>query len=83
MTIYPIQCHQTIEIYLCNCHQFKCDRIRVNSLPNNKILELSKSKAFADDKINLDKILKFVFGRVKNIVGKGETAGYHFVLIIG
>ena len=52
-----------------------------NSLPNNKILNLSKFKAFADDNIILTKKLKFVLGRVENIVGKGKNAGYqHFLL---
>ena len=37
------------------------------SLPNNKILDLSKLKGFADDKINVTKKLKFVLGRVENI----------------
>ena len=54
---------------------------RFNSLPNNKILTLTKLKAFADDKIVVIKKLKFVLGRVENIVGKGENAGYqHFLL---
>ena len=53
----------------------------INSLPNNKILDWSKLKAFADNKINLTKKSKFVLGRVENIVGKGENAGYqHFLL---
>ena len=52
-----------------------------NSLPNNNILDLSKLKAFADDKIQLTKIMIFVFDRIENIVGKGENAGYpHFLL---
>ena len=52
-----------------------------NSLPNDKILDQSELKAFADDKINVNKNLKFVFGQVENIVGKGENAGYqHFLL---
>ena len=56
------------------CRQF-------NSLPNNKIYGLSKSKALADDKINVSEKLKFDLGRVENIVGKGENAGYqHFLL---
>ena len=46
-----------------------------NSLPNNKILDLSKLKAFADDKINLIQKLKSKPGRVENTVGKGENAG--------
>ena len=37
-------------------------------------------KAFADDKIIGTEILKFVFGWVENIVGKGENAGcQHFL----
>ena len=46
-----------------------------------KILDWSKLKAFADDKINVSKILEIGLGRVENIVGKGENAGYqHFLL---
>ena len=48
-------------------------------LPNNKILDHSKLKAFADDKINVTAKQKFVLGRVENIVGEGKNAGYqHF-----
>ena len=39
-----------------NAKVFTCT---VNSLPNNKILNLSKLKAFADDKINVSQKLKF------------------------
>ena len=45
-------------------------RLRVNSLPNDKMLDLSKLKAFADDKINATQKLKFAQGSVENIVGK-------------
>ena len=51
----------------------------VNSLPNNKILAQSKLKALADGKINVIQKLKFVSGRVENILGKGENAGYHVI----
>ena len=52
-----------------------------NSLPKDKFLDCSKFKAFADDKLNLAKKLEFELGRVENIVGKGENAGYqHFLL---
>ena len=51
-----------------------------NSLPNDKILDWSKLKAFADAKINVTQMLKFVFTMVENIVGKEENAGYHFLL---
>ena len=51
-----------------------------NSLPNNKILDQSKLKAFANEKINENQNMKFLLGRVENIVGKGENAGYqHFL----
>ena len=44
----------------------------LNSLPNDKFLNLSKLKAFADDKVNLAEKLKLVLGGVENIVGKEE-----------
>ena len=50
-----------------------------NSSPNDKTLDWSKMKAFADDKMNLNENLKCVLGRIENIVAKGEKAGYqHF-----
>ena len=56
-------------------------RLRFNSLPNDKILNWSKLKAFADVKIYVTEELKFVLGRIDKIVGKGENAGYqHFLL---
>ena len=52
-----------------------------NSLPNNKILDWSKLKAFAVDKNKVLKMMLFVFNRVEKIVGKRENAGYqHFLL---
>ena len=44
-----------------------------------QILRLVQIESFAEDKINLTENLKFVLGRVENIVGKGENAGYHSV----
>ena len=53
-----------------------------NSSPNDKILDWSKLKAFADNKINETEKLKFVLGVAENTVGKGENAGYqHFLLL--
>ena len=53
----------------------------INSLPNEKILDVTKSKAFADDKINEAQMVISVFNRVENNVGKRENAGYqHFLL---
>ena len=54
---------------------------KVNSLPNNKILEQSNLKDFTNDKVNVTYVTNFVLGRVENIVRKGENAGYqHFLL---
>ena len=56
------------------------------TLPNDKFVDWSKLKAFADDKLKETKRLKIVLGRVEKIVGKGENAGYHcnqhFVLFL-
>ena len=53
----------------------------LNPLPNDKILDLPKLKAFADDKSNVTQNIKAVFHRIENIVGKEENAGYqHFLL---
>ena len=53
----------------------------LTSYQTTKIFDWTKLKAFADDKINVNGKLKFWFGRVENIVGKGENAGYqHFLL---
>ena len=53
----------------------------VNALPNDKILDVTKLKASADDKINVVQMVIYVFHRVENIVGKAENAGYqHFLL---
>ena len=41
-----------------------------NSLPNDKFLDSSNLKAFADNKLNLAEKLKFVLGRVETIVRK-------------
>ena len=55
--------------------------VQFNFLLNDEILDWSKLKVFAEDKININEKLKFCSGRVENIVGKGENAGYqHFLL---
>ena len=52
--------------------------LRINPLPDNKILAMSKFKAFADDNFNMS---HFFYDRVENIVGKGENAGDQYFLI--
>ena len=65
--------HQPAEFYF-STHPFNC-------LPNDKIFDATKLKAFADDKTNVAQIMISVSDRVENIVGKGENAGYqHFLL---
>ena len=44
----------------------------LNSLPNDKFLDSSKLKAFADDKLNWSE--KSNFRRVENTGGKGQIA---------
>ena len=52
-----------------------------NILPNDRILDWSNLKAFADDTINVNRKFKFDMGRIGNIVGKGENAGYRHILL--
>ena len=53
----------------------------VNPLPDVKILDLSRLKAFADGNLNVYQKLTLTLGIIENIVGKGENAGYqHFLL---
>ena len=56
--------------------------LSVNPLPNDKILDWFKFKALADDRIYVTKKKnENCFGNGRNIVGKGENAGYqHFPL---
>ena len=55
--------------------------INASPLANNKILDWYRLKALADDKIYMTEKLKFVLGRLENIVGKGENAGYQYFLL--
>ena len=53
----------------------------LNPFPHDKILDLTKLKAFADDKLNVSKMIISVFDRVENIVEKGEivcTSNFSF-----
>ena len=47
-----------------------------NALPNDKFLDWSKLKVLEDYKINVTEQLKLDLGRVENIMGKGENAGF-------
>ena len=51
-----------------------------NSLPNDKISDVTKLKAFADDKLNVARIMIYLLDRVENTVGNEENAGYQYFL---
>ena len=53
----------------------------IKPLPDDKILDWSKLKAFAEDKSNVTKMIISVFDRVENIVEKGEIARYEQFLL--
>ena len=54
--------------------------IPIYPLTDNKVLAISKLKAFADDNFSVAQMVQFYSDRVKN-VGKGENAGFqHFLL---
>ena len=56
---------------------------KVPYLPNDKILELTEMRAFADDKVNDAKMMIFFLDRVEKLWGKGKNAGYqHFILFL-
>ena len=84
------------ESYSSSASPFKLDRSEIchsleglrntshsiNPLPNDKILLQSKLKAFADNKLKVIQLAKFVMDKIENIVGKEENAGYqHFLLL--
>ena len=55
--------------------------MQLNPFPNYRILDMTKLEAFADDKLNVAKMMIYLFNWVENTVGKGENAGYqHFLL---
>ena len=53
----------------------------LNPLPNDKILDVTELKEFADDKLNIAEMMISLFDRAENTVGKGENSGnQHFLL---
>ena len=52
------------------------------TLQTTKFYTSPNAKAFTDDrKIHATQKLKFLLGRVENIMGKGENAGYQHILL--
>ena len=64
-----------ISYFINNTPSYFSQILQVNSLPNDKILDVTKLKAIADDKSNVTKMMISLFDRVENTVGKGENAG--------
>ena len=50
-----------------------------NPLPNDKILDVTNLKAFADNISNVTKVATSLYDRVENTVEKGENAGSHSI----
>ena len=76
--------NEDLDYYFLHFLQYSIGNFSVGPfLSNNKILTLTKLKAYADDDTIVTKKLKFVLGKVENIVGKGENAGHqHFQLFL-
>ena len=55
--------------------------VTFNPLPDNKILDWSKLKQFADDNFKFDENSTRSSKRVENTVGKGEIARYEQFLV--
>ena len=73
------------DMSLLSANAFGLDQAKIllalNSLPKDTILRMFEFKASADYKFGVAEIMEFVFGRLENVVGKGDNAGYqHFLL---
>ena len=69
--------------FFCSHLHFSTKTIKkdINPSANDKILDMTKSKAFADDQLYVAKMTISLFNSIQNNVGKGEIAGYpHFLL---
>ena len=51
-----------------------CNSLNLSQTSRTSLLDQTKLKAFADDKLIVTKMITSVFDRVENIVGKGEIA---------
>ena len=51
-----------------------------NPLPNDNVWDVVV-KAFADDKLNVARMMNSLLEREENTVGKGENAGYQQFLL--
>ena len=75
-------CASNIELGFMTTGQCVKGGYEINPIPNNKILDMTKLKAIADDKLNIAEMTVSLFHRTENIVEKGENTGFqHFLLI--
>ena len=73
--IYSFSLHRPRRLTWVNVSQnIPLSCMVLNPFPHDKILDQTKLKAFADDKLNVTKMIISVFDRVENIVGIGEIA---------
>ena len=56
--------------------------LHFNLLPDVKISDWSKLKAFADNKLSVTQNVKVVFHRIEDVVDKEENAGYQLFLLL-
>ena len=55
--------------------------LHINPSPNDKTLNVTKLKAFADKKSDVDKMTISLFVRVENNEGKRNNAGYQHIFL--
>ena len=75
MNYFTVYQYFRIYIYRANFETLYCFNPFRNTRTLKKKMDRTKLKAFADDKLNVTKMLIYVFDRLENIVGKGEMAG--------
>ena len=76
LTIIKYYCLSPTSKPAISCPQvfYTTGALPFNPCPHDKILEQTKLKAFADEKLNVTIKIISVFDKVENIVGKGEIA---------
>ena len=61
---------------IMRCKDENCNIGHNNTLPHEKTSNMTKLKAFVDDKLYIGEIKISVFHSIENIVGKDSSAGY-------
>ena len=69
-----IACNKQFLLFSQNFLPYVVLIFHFNPFAHDNILDQTKLKAFADDKLNVTKMIISIFYRVENIVGKGEIA---------